>query len=70
MDTEYIEDLKQDKDSDPFIVYPEKRFFPILRYKLHILYLLETNDIVLIIGETGSGKSTRKKLIRNSKIFV
>jgi HrpA-like RNA helicase len=60
MDTEYIEDLKLEKDSDTLIVSSDKKSLPILKYKLHILYLVENNEIVLIIGETGCGKSTRK----------
>ena len=59
MDEEYIEDLKLDKDSDPYLFQPNKKFLPILRYKLHILYLVEQNNIVIVAGETGSGKSTR-----------
>lgn len=59
MDEEYIEDLKLDKGSDPFLYAPSRKFLPILRYKLHILYLIEQNNVVIIAGETGSGKSTR-----------
>lgn len=32
---------------------------PIAKYALHILHALENNDIVIILGETGCGKSTR-----------
>ena len=61
MDEEYMEDLKVEKDNDALIAYPDKKYLPILRYKLHILYLVENNNIVIVTGETGSGKSTRKK---------
>lgn len=33
--------------------------YPIDEYKSHLLYLLEKNQILIVIGETGSGKSTR-----------
>ena len=55
-----MEDLKLEKDSDPFILFPNKKTLPILRYKLHILYLIEINNILIVVGETGCGKSTRK----------
>lgn len=32
---------------------------PIDKYKRNLLYLLEKNDILIVVGETGSGKSTR-----------
>lgn len=60
MDEDYLEDLRLEKDSEPYITGPDKRSLPILRYKLHILYLVENNNVVVIAGETGSGKSTRK----------
>lgn len=55
-----MEDLRLEKDIDTFILSPDKKFLPILRYKLQILYLVEQNNIVVVIGETGCGKSTRK----------
>lgn len=33
---------------------------PILQYKMHILHMLEKYTVLMIQGETGSGKSTRK----------
>ncbi len=33
---------------------------PIDNYSKELIYLVEKNDIVLVMGETGSGKSTSK----------
>jgi HrpA-like RNA helicase len=33
---------------------------PIDNYSNELIYLVENNDIVLVMGETGSGKSTSK----------
>mmetsp|Transcript_1920 Transcript_1920/g.4252 ORF Transcript_1920/g.4252 Transcript_1920/m.4252 type:complete len:667 (-) Transcript_1920:38-2038(-) len=32
---------------------------PIAKYALHILHALENNDVVIVLGETGCGKSTQ-----------
>jgi len=37
----------------------QKEKLPIYQYKKHILYLVETYRTVIIVGETGSGKSTQ-----------
>ena len=37
----------------------QKEKLPIYQYKKHILYLIETYRTVIIVGETGSGKSTQ-----------
>lgn len=33
--------------------------YPIDEYKAHLLYLLEKRQVLIVVGETGSGKSTR-----------
>ena len=37
----------------------QRQKLPIARYKDHILYLLEKHQVVVIVGETGCGKSTQ-----------
>lgn len=37
----------------------QRQHLPIFRYRLHLLYLLEKFQTVIVIGETGSGKSTQ-----------
>ena len=37
----------------------QRHRLPIARYKDHILYLLEKHQVVVIVGETGCGKSTQ-----------
>lgn len=59
MDLDYIESLKSEKESELILSPQEKKQLPILRYETHILYLIEKNQVALILGETGSGKSTR-----------
>ena len=37
----------------------QRQKLPIARYKDHILYLLEKHQVIVIVGETGCGKSTQ-----------
>jgi HrpA-like RNA helicase len=37
----------------------ERRALPIYEHRLAILHALECHGVVIIVGETGSGKSTR-----------
>ena len=37
----------------------QRQRLPIFNYRNHILYLLEKHNILIIVGETGSGKSTQ-----------
>ncbi|ESO05489.1 hypothetical protein HELRODRAFT_191309 [Helobdella robusta] len=37
----------------------QRQRLPIFKYRTHILYLLEKYSVLIIIGETGSGKSTQ-----------
>jgi len=37
----------------------QKKRLPIYENRDHILYLLETNQTLVLVGETGSGKSTQ-----------
>ena len=37
----------------------QKEKLPIYQYKKHILYLIENYRVVVVVGETGSGKSTQ-----------
>lgn len=37
----------------------QKTSLPIHQYKSHVLYLLEHHQVVILVGETGSGKSTQ-----------
>jgi len=37
----------------------QRQRLPVFRYRTHILYLIETHQTVIVIGETGSGKSTQ-----------
>lgn len=60
MDEELIEELKLEKASDELVILQDKQFLPIIRYKLPILYLVEHNNLLIVAGETGSGKSTRE----------
>lgn len=32
---------------------------PIAKYRKNLLYAIETNDVTVLIGETGSGKTTQ-----------
>ena len=40
-------------------VEQQRQRLPIFRYRNHLLYLLEKYQTVVIVGETGSGKSTQ-----------
>ncbi len=59
-------DLDASKDSS-FVFNPspslslaaQRQRLPIAKSKLHILYLLERHQVVVVVGETGSGKSTQ-----------
>ncbi len=59
-------DLDASKDS-AFVFNPspslslaaQRQRLPIAKNKLHILYLLERHQVVVVVGETGSGKSTQ-----------
>ena len=61
----------------------ETQDLPVYEYKEIILEALKTHDIIIVAGETGSGKSTRKCfnarkdeyfidffVIRNPKIYI
>ena len=37
----------------------QRRRLPIYKYRLHILYLLEKYQTLVLVGDTGSGKSTQ-----------
>jgi ATP-dependent RNA helicase DDX35 len=37
----------------------QRQRLPIAKNKEHILYLLEKHQVVIVVGETGSGKSTQ-----------
>lgn len=37
----------------------QRKQLPIYKYKEQILYALETHRVVVVVGETGSGKSTQ-----------
>jgi HrpA-like RNA helicase len=41
----------------------QRKQLPIYKYKNHILYLLENNRVLVLIGETGCGKSTQIRRI-------
>lgn len=60
--SELIEELRFDKDSNTISAgYDiDKQNLPIMRYKDQILYSLEIASTLVIVGETGCGKSTRK----------
>ncbi|CAK8685220.1 putative ATP-dependent RNA helicase DHX35 [Clavelina lepadiformis] len=53
------------RDSGEFVHYSvlslqrQQQKLPIYQYKTHILYLLEKYQTLIIVGETGSGKSTQ-----------
>lgn len=46
---------------DPFIPTLQKpsSLLPITKFRQNLLYAIETNDITILIGETGSGKTTQ-----------
>ncbi len=37
----------------------QRRRLPIAKNRLHLLYLMERHQVVVVVGETGSGKSTQ-----------
>lgn len=37
----------------------QKTLLPIHQYNSHVLYLLESHQVLILVGETGSGKSTQ-----------
>ena len=50
----------------------QRKRLPVFQMRNHILYLLEEHQVVVIVGETGSGKSTQVPqvvLIFNFGIF-
>ena len=40
----------------------QRQSLPIFKYRTHILYLVEHFPVVIIVGQTGCGKTTRKIL--------
>ncbi|CAF0862566.1 unnamed protein product [Brachionus calyciflorus] len=53
-----FEIAKYNKHSDLSLEVQRKQL-PIFKYKNQILYALETHRVVVVVGETGSGKSTQ-----------
>ncbi|CAG9318224.1 DHX35 [Blepharisma stoltei] len=61
MSNDLIEELRFEKDSNNIIAGHEsdRNSLPIMRYRDHILYSLEIASTVIVVGETGCGKSTQ-----------
>jgi len=48
----------------------QRKRLPIFQYREHVMFLLERHQIIILIGETGSGKSTQVNIINiNSMLF-
>lgn len=67
-ETQGYHELNEERSSEKSVVYNEyadlslanqRRRLPIFNYRNHILYLLEKHNVLIIVGETGSGKSTQ-----------
>jgi HrpA-like RNA helicase len=48
----------------------QRRSLPIFSHRREILYAVEMFGVVVIVGETGSGKSTRKYLFLTASQFM
>lgn len=65
LNVEKIDDIESQYELHKFNVNTDKAIdlqrkqLPIYKYKNHILYLLEKNRVLVLIGETGCGKSTQ-----------
>ncbi|GIX81510.1 probable ATP-dependent RNA helicase DHX35 [Caerostris darwini] len=66
--SEVLEERKDNYESEQPAVYnsysslsydQQRQRLPIYKYRNHILYLMETYQTVIILGETGCGKSTQ-----------
>ena len=47
----------------------DQRNLPIKQYEDEIVYAVKTNQVVLVAGDTGCGKSTQVCIVRYSKTF-
>ena len=48
----------------------QRKRLPIFQYREHVMFLLERHQIIILIGETGSGKSTQVNIVNiNSILF-
>lgn len=60
-------DFNSGVDTQPAVYNPhaslsvqkQRELLPVFKYRTHILYLLERYQTVVVIGETGCGKSTQ-----------
>lgn len=48
----------------------QRKRLPIFNYRNHILYLLENKQTLVLVGETGCGKSTQIPQVRNKHLFM
>lgn len=46
----------------------QRKRLPISKYKMHILYLLENYQTLVLVGDTGCGKSTQIPQVEYNKI--
>ena len=48
----------------------QRKRLPIFQYREHVMFLLERNQIIILIGETGSGKSTQVLTHAHIKFYI
>ena len=48
----------------------QRKRLPIYQYREHVLYLLEKHQVLILIGETGSGKSTQIPQVNIQSLLI
>lgn len=55
----YLENMAEFDDAYVPALQKPTSLLPITKYRQNLLYAIETNDVTVLVGETGSGKTTQ-----------